>query len=231
VASVLPTVAVLTGDLIDSTRAGRDRIDRTMRLLSGDLPDGIRWGWGPSDLRFTRFRGDGWQALLPAPAHALRWAVVLLAALRADPRAIGSRIAIGIGAAPDLGDGDLGDASGPAFEASGRGLDAMTKDERLSLTGGDAAAAAEAAPVRITAAERAVAMLIDERSLRWTPDQAEAAAHFLHPAAPPATGIAQRLGITPQAVGYRLRGAGAKALREALEALEADWARRWETGR
>ncbi len=64
-------------------------------------------------------------------------------------------------------------------------------------------------------------MLIDERISRWTPEQAEAVAHFLHPDAPPATEIAERLGITPQAVSYRLRGAGAKTLRKVLETLEA----------
>lgn len=224
---MLPIQAVLTGDLIGSSQASADRIAHTMTLLSGNLPDGIRWKWTSDDLRFTRFRGDGWQTLVPAP-YALRWAVTLLASLRADPLAIGSRIAIGIGPITSVGTDNLSDGSGPAFEASGRGLDAMSRDERLFLMGSETAP--EAAPPgqpQILDAEKAVATLIDERISLWTPEQAEATAHFLNPDAPPAAQIAQRLGITPQAVSYRLRGAGAKALRAALETLEARWTVDW----
>jgi len=216
--------AILTGDLIGSTRVPTDRIAHTMSLLSGNLPVGIRWNWTAADLYFTRYRGDGWQMRVPAP-DALRWAITLLASLRADPLAIGSRISIGIGAISNPGTEDLSDASGPAFEASGRGLDTMYRDERLFLMGGKAAA--DDPGVRILDAEQAVVMLIDERISRWTPEQAEAVAHFLHPDAPPATEIAERLGITPQAVSYRLRGAGAKTLRTVLETLEARWTAEW----
>jgi hypothetical protein len=218
--------AILTGDLVGSSRAKADRIAHTMSLLSGNLPAGIGWSWTASDLRFTRFRGDGWQMRVPAP-DALRWAVTLLASLRADPLALRSRISIGVGAVASLGTENLSDGSGPAFEASGRGLDAMDRDERLFLMGGETAA--DDPRPHVLDAEKAVAMLMDERISRWTPQQAEATAHFLHPDAPTATQIAQQLGITPQAVSYRLRGAGAKTLRSALETLEARWAMEWAT--
>lgn len=216
--------AILTGDLVGSSRATADRIDHTMSLISGNLPDGIRWSWTAADLNFTRYRGDGWQMRVPAP-DALRWAVTLLASLRADPQALASRISIGVGAIASPGTENLSDGSGPAFEASGRGLDAMDRDERLFLMGGETAADDPRSPV--LDAEQAVAMLIDERISRWTPEQAEATAHFLHPDAPTATQIAQRLGITPQAISYRLRGAGAKTLRAVLETLEARWTAEW----
>lgn len=212
--------AVLTGDLVGSTRADPARVAHTMAILSGDMPEGIRWNWTGQDLRFTRFRGDGWQMLVP-PMWALRWSVVLLAMLRADRRALGSRIAIGIGPVVSTGSRDLSDASGPAFEISGRCLDAMHRDERLFLMGSDDSAA------EIGPAEQAAVVLIDERIGRWTPEQAEAAAHFLHPARPQAKEIAARLAISAQAVGYRLKGAGAKPLRDALETLESGWAARW----
>jgi hypothetical protein len=219
--------AILTGDLIGSTRAPQRRVDHTMALLSGGLPPGNRWdGWTAEAVRFTRHRGDGWQMLAPEPELALRWAVTLLAGLRAASDALGTRISIGIGAAASLGTEDLRDASGPAFEASGRGLDAMRRDESLFMMGGDTSRSGTTTP-RLSGAEKASLMLIDERIARWSPEQAEATAHFLHPSAPPATEIARRLSITPQAVSYRLKGAGARTLKDALSALEADWKTTW----
>jgi len=221
--------AVLTGDLVGSTRAGSVRVEHTMQILSRNLPNGIGWGWTAQDLRFTRFRGDGWQMLLSEPAVALRWSVVLLAALHADRQALGSRIAIGIGPVATIGSHDLSDASGGAFEASGRCLDAMHRDERLFLMGAETCATGTGRNgAGVIPAEKAATILINERISRWSVEQAEAAAHFLHPNKPPATEIAVRLGITPQAVSYRLKGAGAKALREALETLESGWIERWE---
>ncbi len=219
--------AILTGDLIGSTRAPQKRVEHTMGLLSGGLPPGIQWeGWAAEDFRFTRHRGDGWQILAPEPEYALRWAITLTAGLQADPDALGTRISIGIGPVTSIGTDDLRDASGPAFEASGRGLDAMHRDESLFMMGGESGRSGAAFP-RLSGAEKAAVMLIDERIARWTPEQAEATAHFLHPSDPPATEIARRLSITPQAVSYRLKGAGARTLKEALSALETDWKETW----
>ena len=222
--------AVLSGDLIGSTRASQKRVQRSMDLLSGELPPGIRWdGWADADFRFTRHRGDGWQMLAPEPEVALRWAITLIAALHADPEALGSRISIGIGPVTSLGTVDLRDASGAAFEASGRGLDAMHRDERLFMMGGETGHRNQP---ELTGAEKAAIILIDERIARWTKEQAEAAAYFLHPATsskkPYATEIARQLSITPQAVGYRLKGAGVRQLDEALTVLELDWVERWD---
>ncbi|MDI3334938.1 hypothetical protein QKW60_00815 [Defluviimonas aestuarii] len=219
--------AILTGDLIGSTRASQKRVEHTMNLLSGGLPPGIRWdGWTAANVRFTRHRGDGWQMLAPEPDLALRWAVTLLAGLRADPQALGTRISIGIGTITSRGTEDLRDASGPVFEASGRGLDAMRRDETLFMMGGETGHSASETP-RLAGAVKASVMLIDERIARWSPEQAEATAYFLHPSAPPATEIARRLSITPQAVSYRLKGAGARTLKDALSALEHDWRETW----
>ncbi|MCP5377160.1 MAG: hypothetical protein H6904_08800 [Rhodobacteraceae bacterium] len=219
--------AVLTGDLVDSTRSDRARIEHTMELLSQGLPAGIRWEGWVNHLRFTRFRGDGWQILVESPEDALRWSIVALAALKADEKALETRIAIGIGTVGYVGDDNLNDASGPAFSASGRALDAMHKYERLFLMGSETSSRATDKDCLVSGAEKAAVILIDERLSRWTPEQAEAIAHFLHPTSPSATEIAQRLAITPQAVSYRLKGAGAKPLREAIEALESDWAEKW----
>jgi hypothetical protein len=106
----------------------------------------------------------------------------------------------------------------------------MHRQERLFMMGGETGKSDSHEP-QLSGAEKAAIILIDERIGRWSPEQAEATAHLLHPAnqyrKQYATEIAQRLSITPQAVGYRLKGAGARQLDEALAALELDWTESW----
>lgn len=223
------TVAVLTGDLIGSTKFDRARIDLTMELLGDDLRrTGAPWHWPVGGTRFTRFRGDGWQMLLRRPHLALRHALFLMAYVRAHPDTVPTRIAIGIGAVTHEGTDDLSDAAGDVFVTSGRCLDNMGSDERLSMLGGETAVGAEPTDAAsVSRAEKAAVILLNERIARWTPEQAEASALYLHPDEPTLKDLATALGITPQAVGYRVRGAGAPTIREALRCLEPEWEQRW----
>jgi hypothetical protein len=77
----------------------------------------------------------------------------------------------------------------------------------------------------VTALHRIIVDLLDERTARWSREQAEAMALHLAPDNPTLTDIAPRLGISPQAVNYRLAGAGGTAIRHALRDWEADFAR------
>ena len=200
--------AVLTGDLVESGKAGAAAVERALDRLAQTADAIATWQPGAPPTRFTRFRGDGWQAVLSgAPALALRAAIVLRASLGAAGSE--TRIAIGFGSADSLGSRDLADAHGTAFERSGRALDALARQPRMALAAGGAN----------LAFHRIILDLIDERLQRWTPEQAEAAALYLVPANPTLAEIGEWLGITPQAVGYRLAGAGATRLRKAL----ADW--------
>ncbi len=197
--------AVLTGDLVGSTNAGKVAIDETMDEISATAQLIDRHG----SFRFTRFRGDGWQMVIVPYQRALRSAVMILAALRAKRDLLPTRIAIGVGRIEGLGTEDLRDASGPAFTYSGQALDNMSRGERLFHTFHGAQMPAQIASI-----------LIDDRIRRWTPEQAEAAAIYLDPCQPTSSKVARLLGISPQAASYRLIGAGAGALREALTQLE-----------
>ena len=202
------TAAVLTGDFVDSSKVAPQALETGMRLVAE-----VAAALGGPAARFTRFRGDGWQFHLAAPGLALRAALLATARLRAVEAGLATRAAIGIGGIGSLGGADLADAGGPAFEASGRALDAIPRGRRLALAGDGA-----------TPARRIVVDLLDERAGRWTAPQAEALALHLDTAAPTLAAIAERLGITPQAVGYRLAGAGGPTLRRCLRLWEADWA-------
>lgn len=210
------TIAVLTGDLIGSSKVAPEALEKAMDLLAAAAGDIARWAPGkpnsaPRDPRFTRFRGDGWQMLVAPPALALRAALVLAARLRAADLEVATRVAIGIGPAGSLGGASLADARGPAFEASGRSLDHIGRTRRLAIDGEG-----------IGGLHRVVLDLLDEIASHWTRQQAEAAALYLAPDAPTLEQIAPRLGISAQAVNYRLSGAGAAAIRRALRGWEED---------
>lgn len=200
--------AVLTGDLIASTQAGAGATEAVMVRLRS-LVEGIG-RWNHEDLRFTRARGDGWQLAMTNAGSGLRAALIILAGLRATPNGPATRIAVGIGPVTTLGTLDLSDAHGEAFEASGQALDRMKRrGQNLVFDGAD-----------ISLLHWAVVALCDEIQGRWTAPQAEAMTLALHPKNPTLAELAATLGISPQAVNYRLRGAGLSALRSTLDQWE-----------
>lgn len=201
--------AVLTGDLVASTRHPAETVDRAMQHLQDAARDIGSWSSPPQDTRFTRYRGDGWQLVLAKPHHALRAAVVLQARLIAI--GLRTRIFIGIGAIERHGTESLADASGEAFERSGRGLDTLGDAWTLGIDGSG-----------VIPEDQMIADLLGERIGRWTGPQAEAAALLLASVEKVRTlsEIGARLGISPQAVSDRVRGAGCATLASVL--------RRWE---
>lgn len=201
-------IAVLTGDLIASTDQKASVVDAAMGQIKAAADAVARWLFN-TDTRFTRFRGDGWQICLAEPQFCLRAALFVAATLRAGEFRMQTRISIAIGAADSLGTADLSDASGEAFQLSGRQLDTMSRTANIALTG-----------TGIGDRDRIIARQMFERTSRWTPPQAEAMALYLHPDNPTMLDIASQFGITPQAVNYRLGGGGAVNLRTNLQLWE-----------
>lgn len=206
-----PAAAILTGDLIGSTRADPADLEAAIDLLAATAEEIAAWMPDAPGPRFTRYRGDGWQLHVAVPALALRALLFLIARLRAADIGLGTRAAIGIGEAASLGTDSLADARGPAFEASGRALDAIGRTRRLAIEGEG-----------VTPWQRIIVDLLDERTARWTRPQAEAMhlALALRPDEPTLAEMAATLDITAQAVNYRLTGAGAPAIRRTLRSWE-----------
>jgi len=201
------SVAILTGDLIGSTDAP-EALEPTMVRLAA-AADEIAC-WQRASARFTRFRGDGWQIRTDA-ALALRAAIYLHARLRATESLLNTRIAIGLGAVESPGTADLSDARGAALTASGHALDKMRRTRRFAIAGTD-----------VDSRDEIIVALIEEIALRWTRPQAEAAALALPYPAPTLEEIGQELGISPQAVSYRLSAGSVQSLRDAFTAWEDD---------
>ncbi len=203
-------VAVLTGDLIGSTGAGPDAVDRAMRALADTAAQLSQEA--ESDTRFTRFRGDGWQVYLDHPRHALRAILLMTATMRAADNGLATRISVGIGQVTRLGTQGLSDASGEAFVISGHGLDQMPKSKRLTIAGGGGDAKWHSP----------IFDLVEWQSGKWSREQAEAVMLALGPDRPSYRDIAAALGISRQALQARLSSAGYYAVEAALHRFEND---------
>lgn len=201
-------IAVITGDLVGSTGHPVEKVEKAMQAIRLAAADIGSWQTPPMDTRFTRFRGDGWQMLLTSPQFALRAAVVIQGRLIAMK--LESRMFIGIGTSNRLGTSNLADASGDAFEESGRGLDDIGDMWRLKISGASGAG--------VNTQDDLIADLLGERMQKWTAAQAEAASLQLASPVKIRTlfDIGRELKISPQAVNYRVRGAGCHQIASVL---------------
>lgn len=197
---------VITGDLIKSRSVSTAALDAAFETLSAAAGDfGADWG---IDLRFTRYRGDGWQIVLGKPELTLHVVLFLLARLRAGQSGINTRLSIGIGPAQTLGTDDLSDANGAAFVTSGHHLDKMRRKRTLAIAG-----------YGIGATQAAIIGFTEFITSTWTAAQAEAVAHAMRDFPRTQDEIAAELGITRQAVQSRLASAGLAYFETAIHAF------------
>jgi len=159
------TYAVLTGDLVRSTRLSADQSAGAMQWLreAADTFDDAH----PDTLvgELSSFRHDSWQLLLGRPEQSVRAALFLRARLirQSDSHTkYDTRIAIGIGTVERLDEARISDSRGPAFTLSGKALDALSS-HRLAFASAD--------PVH-GALSYAVAPLLDDVVSSWTPAEA-----------------------------------------------------------
>jgi hypothetical protein len=186
-----PYAAVLTGDLIASTSAPVDGINKSMARIA-ELAARIG-----KNTRFTRYRGDGWQIYLDDPGLGL-WAMLLIAADLKAKAPLESRIALGLGDAYGGSSESLVTAGGTAFVSSGRALDQITAPKRLAIAGDG-----------IDRLHQRLIAMLDERASGWSQEQADAVAMALEPEDyPTQAAMAARLHISRQAVASRLQAAG-----------------------
>jgi hypothetical protein len=202
---MIQNIAVLTGDFIDSRQADQ-QLEHTVQHLRDRL---TRYELAYDlDLRFTRFRGDGWQIFLSDQRMALHATLYILATLAEQKSTLRTRIGIGLGTATDTGGPDLSAAKGSGFIASGSMLDALSPKRNIGIDGDG-----------VTNWHIAVFALCEQIAAGWTTTQAQAIAESLLAPDRPHKDIAKTLGITRQAAQSRLAGAGQNALNHALYAF------------
>ncbi|WP_219784387.1 hypothetical protein [Celeribacter sp. PS-C1] len=202
-------IAVLTGDLVNSTGLGPEKVERAFVALEDCAEMQAEWMGGQS-LHFTRHRGDGWQVALAEPKYALRSALCFRAALRALGEEFDSYIGIAEGEIKgDVGP-DLNEETAAVFSNSGSALETAKGKDALSKTHSFEKGYAES-----------TALLLDLSLESWTTIQAETALKMLPPSfAMTLTDVAHDLGRHRQAVAKTLRAAGVAHIREALTNYE-----------
>ncbi len=200
--------SVLTGDLVASRRHGPDALDEAMQVLERASHD-IGEDTGAPPL-FQRHRGDGWQIFLPMAQTGLRAALRIQAALVAAG-SLSTRIGIGVGPAQIPDDGNLAAASGVAFHMAGDVLAGMGRGTQLALP---------RIPGALGEALGALMLFVDREAQGWNRTQGQALFEALRVQAPTQEEIAQKAGVTRQAVQSRLSGTALDALQETLRVYE-----------
>jgi hypothetical protein len=127
----MKTYAVLTGDIIGSSKLGPDGVDAAMSLLRRLAKEFEETHPGAVVGQPEVFRGDSWQLGLQRPALALTAAVFIRAGFKAGD--FDTRIGIGWGAVDRLNTERISQSVGPAFVRSGEALDRLGKDRTLAL--------------------------------------------------------------------------------------------------
>jgi hypothetical protein len=206
--------AVLTGDLIDSTRLDGGTLDQARALVSDSAREFDRDVDQAVVGEPEFFRGDAWQLLLSSPAASLRVALFLRARLRWKTPA-DTRIAIGIGSVRRIDEARISLSAGEAFELSGHALDRMTGYFDLTA----------ALPPRAGVAADwlpAVAHLCSELARGWSARQAEILSFALAQKSATHEEIAAMLEkpVKKQTVTSSLRSAHFRALLEAVTQFE-----------
>ena len=196
-------IAVLTGDIVKSTALSRDERDALFAGLKAGATAVESLESTPS--RFTRFAGDSWQMLAP-PRFALRACLIMRAYIRQESKAFETRISVGIGAIEPLSSAGLGASDGPAFQASGRGLQALKGAQYFTINTPDL-------PIYI---------LADEISKNWTQAQARVLCKSLTRPHPTQNSLASYLGVSRMTVRGHQIAAGEPALLAVLDMLEGD---------
>ncbi|MBL4806108.1 MAG: hypothetical protein JKY31_02335 [Rhodobacteraceae bacterium] len=195
------TVAILTGDIVKSTKLSqteRETLFSALKTTADVVAD-----WQGTSTLFTRFSGDGWQCMLTNPALALRVCLLFRSHIRQLSKTFDTRIFVGIGAVENLSDDGLGASDGRALRLSGRGLTGLRPAQYFGAS-----------------ENNAVFVLADEISRHWTQKQAEVFTLGLQPNAPSQEAIAEKLGVSQQAIAKRLRAGGEAALLSACVEME-----------
>ena len=187
---------VLTVDQIDSRASDDDAV-------APILTERADWRARGAVLGPDRTAGDEFQLVFPDARSALAAALLLR---RSGPWSVG----IGVGAVTTPLPDSTGAAKGEAFVAARAAVDAAKRSpHHLAVVAPDGDAASGVAAL--------IGLLLEVRSRR-SPEGWEVA--DLQRAGLSQVAIADRLGVTPQAISLRARAAAVRLERDAMPALE-----------
>jgi len=207
--------AVLTGDLVKSSRLSAPELKQAMQTLrdaakrfQAAFPDSIL---GELDV----YSGDGWQMLMPDWRRSLRAAVFLRATIKGEKNLkLDSRVAIAWGKVDQssINPSRISESTGEAFTESGRALAGMDSGAHMSL---HAKANMGIADTGILSASVA---LLDNIVHRWKPAQARAVSLSL--LGHTQEQVAANLGVSQPTVHQAIQGCGWHGISDLLTTVE-----------
>ena len=172
-------LAVLTGDVVDSTKPGRktrrswpDSLRETFEFVKAANPTALPY-------QIDVFRGDGWQVLVTKPETAM-WVTLAIRARLRETKTGDTRIAIALGSVKDVVPDRISESRGEAFTRSGRQLEEMgtrKSDARLSCVLPKTGNTRQDEIYELIAS--ATTSGADAVAKKWTPAQAQAASRML----------------------------------------------------
>ncbi|WP_417255611.1 hypothetical protein [Celeribacter halophilus] len=205
-------IAVLTGDLVNSTGLGPENVERAFDALEACAKMQADWMEGQS-LHFTRHRGDGWQVALADPKYALRSALCFRAALRALGEEFDSYIGIAEGEIEGEIGPDLNEETDEVFAKSGLMLESTKRSahEKIGYLHSGTVVAAT--------------ILLDYLSSQWSPTQAATVLLFMGKERTKAitqSAAGKILGKSRQSVAKSLEASHFRIISDALINIEVD---------
>lgn len=209
--------AVLTGDLVRSTRLTSEKLDQARATVQQTVEDISCWAPSLVVAPAEFFRGDSWQFVLGDARYFLRAAVYLRTMLRQADKEWDTRIGIGLGTFDKLDKERTSLSTGEAFILSGHQLDGISGlagfsvglPEKLSRLGW------------VNPMAALCSALVDQ----WSQRQAEIFRSMLLPKPPSQVELALDRHVTKQAISKALTTGGYAALLSSLQWIEQiDWA-------
>lgn len=156
-------ITVLTGDIVGSQKLSESNRNQLQSILQAAVAS--------TDLstNIEVFAGDSWQCTCHPPHSAIHLALTLRSYLLGK-NGIDTRISIGIGDYENLRPEKISLSQGEAFVISGRGLEEMPEDQRLTIQFNPKI------PRPTQALIYASVLLLDGITSNWTSKQAQAVA-------------------------------------------------------
>jgi len=212
------TMAVITGDLINSSAFSQNTIQAIIQRLTNEF-EAIRQEKEDDVITFTLFRGDSFQGIVESPSRALQIALRIKALINSyndSGEEAGNtvpvsdvRISIGIGEA-SYDANAINVSNGEAFQLSGRTLDTMKSEQlKMALTTPNA---------NINDEFRVHMKFLDNITDRWSMASAEVVYFLLNNLKEKQ--IANRLNRSQAAINHRKKAAGWDEIRLLLKRFE-----------
>ena len=215
--------AVITGDIVGSSKLSEEARQRLHRVMKSG-GDALRLTFSNAIIMdLDIFRGDGWQLVIAKPSLSLRIALFYRAFLRAHMvnDKTDTRMGIGMGEIDFIPEQRVSNGDGPAFRLSGRMVDSLPRQIKLSC------GFIGCQPQAMHAAIQSIIQLIDVLAVQWSCKQAlavlgalqgltqEQIAQQWHPSA-----------VSQQAIAQHLDRCGWHAIKFAVDFFEK-WVEEW----